>query len=57
MTINVVPAYGRKYTSLTAALKDWDAGKDFKITSGMYAGAYINKEDARDGAVKVNIII
>jgi hypothetical protein len=30
------PAYGRYYTSQEAALKDWNSGKDFKISGGPY---------------------
>ena len=29
-------AYGRKYTSREQAVKDWQAGKDFKIDDGPY---------------------
>jgi hypothetical protein len=32
----LLPAYGRKYTSAAKALKDWEAGKDFKIKNGPY---------------------
>jgi len=29
-------AYGRDYSSLAAAQKDWDEGKDFRTASGQY---------------------
>jgi hypothetical protein len=35
-TIELVPAYGRKYNSQSEALADWEAGKDFKIYGGPY---------------------
>jgi hypothetical protein len=31
--ISVIPAYGRDYRTDRAAAADWEAGKDFKITS------------------------
>jgi len=34
--IVVVPAYGRKYKTAEDAVKDWEAGKDFKIVRGPY---------------------
>ena len=34
--ITLLPAYGRKYESKESALKDWNAGKDFKILGGPY---------------------
>ena len=34
--IVIVAAYGRKYTTKEAALKDWNAGKDFRIFDGPY---------------------
>lgn len=35
-TITLIGAYGRKYSTMDLALKDWYAGKDFKICSGPY---------------------
>lgn len=32
----LLPAYGRKYTSRTAALADWHAGKDFLCSGSGY---------------------
>lgn len=42
--IEVLPAYGRTYPNKAAALKDWEAGLDFKTT----AGPYVNKSDAEN---------
>jgi len=36
VTIKLVPAYGRNYQTEAEALKDWNAGKDFKIAGGPY---------------------
>lgn len=33
---NVMAAYGRRYASFFEALRDWNAGKDFKIVGGPY---------------------
>lgn len=35
-------AYGRHYNTLKEAKVDWEAGKDFRSTTG----PYLNKEDA-----------
>ncbi len=44
--LTVIPAYGRDYTSKTAVLADWNAGKDFQIvTHGPDDGRKINKGD------------
>ena len=34
-TLSVIPAYGRKYNNMAAAIKDWKDGKDFIITDIM----------------------
>ena len=34
--IDLVPAYGRRYTSEEQALSDWHRGKDFRIYRGPY---------------------
>ena len=34
--IEVTAAYGRRYDTLKAARADWDAGKDFRLTTGPY---------------------
>ncbi len=38
--MTVTPAYGRDYKSKAAALADWDAGKDFIIST---TGQSVNK--------------
>lgn len=35
-TCILINAYGRRYLSIDAALKDWNAGKDFLILGGPY---------------------
>ena len=35
-TMQLIPAYGRIYTTPASALKDWQAGKDFQILGGPY---------------------
>lgn len=47
--VEVVPAYGRDYTSQKQIQADWDANKDFKITTG----GYVNKSDAQRFGLKV----
>lgn len=44
-SIQIVPAYGRDYTSKQKAQADFDADKDFRIldVSNKYNGKYINK--------------
>jgi hypothetical protein len=32
----LIPAYGRSYRSREAALRDWQAGRDFQILGGPY---------------------
>lgn len=34
--ISLLPAYGRRYDSAEAAVKDWKEGRDFKIVGGQY---------------------
>ena len=34
--IILIPAYGRKYSTIESAHKDWLDGKDFKIAQGPY---------------------
>lgn len=36
------PAYGRRYATVDAMLKDWKAGKDFRFAPG---GAYCSIRD------------
>lgn len=40
-TLNIIPAYARRYKSAAEALRDWNAGKDFKI----FDGPYLSKRD------------
>lgn len=39
----IIGAYGRKYHSKAAILKDWNANLDFRVIS---TGQYTNKTDA-----------
>ena len=41
-TVTLFPAYGRKYLSTEAMLKDWNAGKDF--ASG-FGGPYTSNRE------------
>lgn len=50
--IEVVPAYGRDYTTAKAVKADWKAGKDFKDTA---SGAYVNKADAERLGLSVTL--
>ena len=52
-SVTVTPAYGRDYKSKKAVLEDWDAGKDFRVASRNSAGAYLNKEDAKNYKLEV----
>ena len=49
--LTVVPAYGRDYTSPTAAKADWLADKDFRIAdmSCPDDGRYINRQQCAPG--------
>lgn len=42
--VEVTGAYGRTYSTVKAALADWNIGRDFHLT----VGAYINKEEAEN---------
>jgi hypothetical protein len=44
-TLTLAPAYGRDYSSRTAAADDWRAGKDFQIASGPDDGRYTSIRD------------
>ncbi len=44
--IELVPAYGRDYTSQKAVLADWNAGKDWQDPM---SGRYANIHDFVDG--------
>jgi hypothetical protein len=54
-TISVVPTNGRDYASISAARRDWDEGKDFKVADlhDQWDGKPINKADAAGAAVRV----
>lgn len=54
--IQILPAYGRDYSSKGEAIKDWKDGKDFKIPSPFIQGRYINKQDAERFSVHSVII-
>lgn len=45
--IYLVPAYGRSYKTRDAMIKDWTEGKDFKILSGPWMGAYTSMRDSQ----------
>jgi hypothetical protein len=55
--LNVIPAYGRVYANTQAAIKDWLAGKDFKIRGK--DGPYLSIRDSEflknDGYALVRI--
>lgn len=57
MYLTLVAALGRAYTSEAAIRSDWAEGKDFTINdvSCKWDGSYINKEQADDGGITVNI--
>lgn len=42
MDLHVLPAYGRDYKSKSAALADWQAGKDFVDSR---SGQYLSSRD------------
>ncbi len=44
----VMPAYGRRYPSAAAAVKDWDSGKDFRILRGPYCSVRDSEMLVRD---------
>ena len=46
--IYLVPAYGRAYDTRDAMIKDWTDGKDFKILSGPWTGAYTSMRDSKE---------
>lgn len=53
MSLTVVPAYGRDYTSKKLVLEDWEANKDFRIIEGSANGSYLNKSDAEQNGLEV----
>jgi len=44
-TERVQAAYGRAYYSPEAAVADWRAGADFRLTAGPWAGSYCSTRD------------
>lgn len=36
MVLDIIPAYGKSYTTSARFLADWQAGKDFRIVNGPY---------------------
>jgi hypothetical protein len=50
MSITLLPAYGRDYTSKTAVLADFNANKDFVIIEWNQKITYINKEQIDAGS-------
>ena len=57
MYIEVGPRYGRDYPSGKAALRDWDANKDFTVLEGAQYGVAINKADAESIIPEDHIVI
>ena len=57
MYLTLVAAYGRAYTDEATIRADWAEGKDFTINdvSCKWDGSYINKEQADDDGITVNI--
>jgi len=43
--IRAMPAYGRSYETVEAAIADWNAGKDFRQTE--FPGTYFSARDAQ----------
>lgn len=50
--IEVVPAYGRDYTTAKAAKADWNADLDFQDT---VSGSYVNKTGAKALGLSVTL--
>lgn len=44
-TLTVSGAYGRDYLKGADAVRDWEAGKDFRIRSVMVGGTYVSNRD------------
>ena len=51
----LTPAYGRRYATEAACLKDWRTGKDFKLTKGAYCSIRDYDELSIDGPVYIVI--
>ena len=55
-TLFLRPAYGRNYQTQNSAVKDWNAGKDFKIMHGPYCSIRDVPVMKRDGYKYVVIL-
>jgi hypothetical protein len=57
--LEVVPAYGRKYTTTAIAEREFHDGKDFMMVNGGYNGSYMSIRDAarikNDGYAEIHI--
>ena len=53
--IYLTPAYSRKYNTEAACLKDWRAGKDFKVLRGPYCSIRDYEALSMDGPVFIVI--
>lgn len=53
--VNLVPAYGRDYATPKDVLKDWVAGKDFRIADigNRWNGSYTSNRDWEGKAVRI----
>jgi hypothetical protein len=53
--VNLIPAYGRDYSTPQEVLEDWAAGKDFKIADigNQYDGRYTSIRDWTDKPVRI----
>lgn len=49
--VEVTGAYGRQYGTLKSAREDWQAGKDFRMTTG----PYVNRQDAETYGLSVAV--
>lgn len=49
--VEVIAAYGRQYDTLEAARADWNAGKDFRLTTG----PYVSKSEAERHGLSVTV--
>ncbi len=51
----LIPAYGRDYKSKAAVLRDYQAGKDFRLADAFHgrSGAYCSIRDFPDTPVKI----
>ena len=56
--LTIVPAYGRDYKNKTAAIADWEAGKDFSIQDYKLRGYCSNRDIEafkKGGIIEINI--